>query len=123
MAPAAEFPNRATHPVTFLYAHQEQTAIFRIVYEEDVDRGGYYDARSAAINLWSHHWQQPATWDESTLMGTFYFHWAPPELWQIETEEGFSLEDLMQALGRLELKALGRVKHWDVPHENEGDVS
>lgn len=39
-----------------------------------------------------------------------------PVLWRIETEEGFSLEDLMAELGRLELSALGSVKHGDVPH-------
>jgi hypothetical protein len=42
-------------------------------------------------------------------------HWAPPGLYEIETDEGFSLEDLMQALGRLELRALGYVKYGDVP--------
>jgi hypothetical protein len=51
-------------------------------------------------------------------MGTFYFHWAPmPMLYEIETDEGFTLEDLLQALGRLELKACGRVTHGDVPRE------
>ena len=38
-------------------------------------------------------------------------------LWEIETDEGFSLEDLMAELGRLELQALGQVKHGDVPRE------
>jgi hypothetical protein len=42
--------------------------------------------------------------------------WDPLVLWEIETEEGFSLEDLMRKLGRLELDALGYVKHGDVPH-------
>jgi hypothetical protein len=45
-------------------------------------------------------------------LGTFYVHWEPtPLLWEIETDEGFSLEDLMHELGRLELQALGYVKH------------
>jgi hypothetical protein len=44
-----------------------------------------------------------------------YFSWEPPLLWQIETDEGFALEDLMAVLGQLELQALGRVKHGDVP--------
>ena len=70
---------------------------------------------SAAINLWSHHWVNDATREESEILGTFYVHWAPPGLYEIETDEGFSLEDLMQALGRLELRALGYVKHGDVP--------
>ena len=82
-----------------------------------MDKGGTYDARSAAINVWSHHWAHPATRDESAILGTFYVYWAPePMLWEIETDEGFSLEDLMGELGRLELEALGYVKHGDVPH-------
>jgi hypothetical protein len=31
------------------------------------------------------------------------------------SDEGFSLDDLMAELGRLELQALGYVKHGDVP--------
>jgi hypothetical protein len=31
--------------------------------------------------------------------------------YEIETDEGFSREDLLQELGRLERKALGVVKH------------
>jgi hypothetical protein len=36
-------------------------------------------------------------------------------LYEIETDTGFTLEDLLQALGRLELQALGWVNHGDVP--------
>jgi hypothetical protein len=44
--------------------------------------------------------------------------WASaPMLYEIETEVSFSLQDLMQALGCLELKALGYVKHRDAPRE------
>jgi hypothetical protein len=32
-----------------------------------------------------------------------------------ELDEGFSLEDLLPGLGHLELKALDRVQHGDVP--------
>jgi hypothetical protein len=105
------------HQVDFPYTHQELDALFRYAHEYDVDKGGHYDARSAAINVWSHHWRHPATQAESETIGTFYFHWEPPVLWEIETDEGFSLEDLMAELGRLELRALGRVKHGDVPQE------
>ena len=107
------------HPVDFPYTRPEQEALFAQARAADVDQGGRYDARSAAINLWSHHWQHPATHHDSALLGTFYFAWGePPCLWQIETEEGFTLEDLMGALGRLELKALGYIKHGDVPKED-----
>jgi hypothetical protein len=104
------------HPVDFAYTRPELEALFAYARAHDVERGGHYDARSAAINVWSHHWLNAATWAESDVIGTFYFHWAPaPGLWEVETDEGFSLEDLMVELGRLELAALGRVKHGDVP--------
>jgi hypothetical protein len=34
---------------------------------------------------------------------------------EIETDEGFSLENLLAELGRLELQALGRVTHGHLP--------
>ena len=49
----------------------------------------------------------PATPEESATIGTFDGDWDPPALYENETNEGFSLEDLMQALGR--------VTHGDVP--------
>jgi hypothetical protein len=106
--------------VEFQYTRQELEALFELARQEDVEQGGRYDARSAAINVWSHHWQHPATRAESDIIGTFYVQWAPtPMLYQVDTAEGFSLEDLLQALGRLELKALGWVKHGDVPPRRE----
>jgi len=57
-----------------------------------------------------------ATRQESEIMGSFYFSWGNSRvLYQIETDEGFTLKDLLQELGRLELKAPGRVKYSDVP--------
>jgi hypothetical protein len=104
------------HPVDFPYTRQELETLFRYARAQDVEQGGRYDARSAAILIWSHHWQHPATREESDIIGAFYVRWGDtPVLWQIETDEGFSLEDLMQELGRLELQALGRVTHGHVP--------
>ena len=87
-----------------------------------MEQGGHYDARSAAIMIWSHHWAHPATREASETIGTFYVHWDPPALDEIETDEGFSLDDLRQALGRLELQVLGRVKHEDVPPAAAEDI-
>jgi len=93
------------HPVDFAYTRQELDALFNLAHQEDVEHGGRYDARSAAIHVWSHHWQHLATREESDIIGTFYVHWAPTlMLYEIETDEGFSLKDLLQELGRLELK-------------------
>jgi hypothetical protein len=105
------------HAVDFAYTRPELEALFCYARAHDVEAGGRYDARAAAVNLWTHHWRHPATKEASELLGTFYVRWTdPPTLWQIETDEGFGLADLMQELGRLELAALGRVKHGEVPH-------
>jgi hypothetical protein len=102
--------------VDFAYTTQELEALFRYAHEHDVEKGGRYDARSAAVNIWSHHWQHPATMEASDTIGTFYFRWGDtPVLWAMETDEGFSLEDLLHELGRLERQALGQVKHGDPP--------
>jgi hypothetical protein len=110
--------NSTMYRVDFRYTRPELEALFRYAHEHDVEKGGRYDARSAAVNIWSHHWQHPATMEASDTIGTFYFRWGDtPALWKIETNEGFSLEDLMHELGRLELQALGYVKHGDVSQE------
>jgi hypothetical protein len=95
------------HAVDFISTRPELEALFRYAHAHDVETGGRYDARSAAINVWTHHWAHPATHEESEILGTFYVHWDHPVLWEIETDEGFSLEDLMAELGRLERDALG----------------
>ncbi len=43
------------HAVAFPYTCPELDALFGYAPEHDVERGGRYDARSAAINLWSYH--------------------------------------------------------------------
>jgi len=88
--------NRTRHCVDFAYTRQELEALFRYAHEHDVEKGGHYDARSAAVNMWSHRWQHSATMEASDTIGTFYVRWGDtPALWEIETDEGFSLDDLM----------------------------
>jgi hypothetical protein len=68
------------HAVDFAYTRPELAALFRYARAHDVEWGGRYDARSAVILLWSHHWQHPATKADSEILGTFYVHWEPPAL-------------------------------------------
>jgi hypothetical protein len=106
------------HPVDFPDTRPELEALFHYARAHDVEAGGRYDARSACILLWSHHWLNPATRQASETIGSFSVRWTdPPTLWEIDTNEGFSLEDLMHELGRLELSALGYVKYGDVPRD------
>jgi hypothetical protein len=86
--------------------------VFQLAYAEDVEKGGRYDARSEAINIYTHPWNDEAMRTESTLMGSIYAFWAEENrIWQIELDEGFSFNDMLVELGTLEEKALGRKVH------------
>jgi hypothetical protein len=94
------------------YTRQELQAMFELARAEDLEKRGRYDARSGAIHMYTHPWNAPSMQEESTLMGSIYAFWAEENrVWQIEIEEGFSLEDLLAELGTLEEKALGEKVH------------
>jgi hypothetical protein len=98
--------------VDYRYTREDLKALFDLAYDEDVERGGRYDGRSGAINVYTHPWQTEMMRAESTLMGLFSAAWGQGnQIWQIALEEGFSLEDLLEELGTLEQKALGRKVH------------
>jgi hypothetical protein len=100
------------HEVDLRYTEAELRALFQRARAEDVERGGRYDGRAGAINIWSHAWINDATRAESETIGSFYFRWAHKnQLYLIACDEGFSCHDLLYELAILEEKALGYVKH------------
>ena len=100
------------HPVDLRYTLPQLLELFTVAYREDVDKGGRYDARSGAINVWTHNWINGATRYDSETMGTLYVHWGEENrIWCIETDEGFALDDLFVELATLEQKACGQVIH------------
>jgi hypothetical protein len=101
-----------TREVDLRYSRDQLHAIFHLAYAEDVEKGGRYDGRSGAINIYTHPWNDETMRAESTLMGSIYVFWGDQNrIWQIEVDEGFSLEDLLVELGTLEEKALGMKVH------------
>ena len=68
--------------VDFTYTVAELTALFADARAHDVEHSGRYDARSAAINVWSHHWRHAATQAESDVLGTWYFRWGAWSWWR-----------------------------------------
>jgi hypothetical protein len=67
----------------------------------DVERGGAYDARSAAINVWSCLWDTPEHRQASELIGTVYIVWNTPHadlttIIQLNVEQGWKLADVEQ---------------------------
>jgi hypothetical protein len=98
--------------VDYRYSPDQLLALFSLARAEDVKKGGRYDARSGAINIYTHPWNTRTMREESTRMGAIYVFWAEENrLWQVEMEEGFSFENLAAELGTLEEKALGRKVH------------
>jgi hypothetical protein len=76
----------------------------------------WHNPQAEEAHYRSHHWAHPTAREESEIIDTFYVHWASElMLWEIEADEGFALQDLLQDLGRLKLQAMGYVKHGDVP--------
>lgn len=100
--------------VHFVYTPKEHQALLRDTHDHDVEQGGRDDARGTVINMWLYHWAHPATHEASGTIGTFSVHWDPPALSEIETDDGFALEDLRPELGHLE-KAMGGVPRGEIP--------
>jgi hypothetical protein len=102
----------AAFPVAWRYTHDELLRLFQAASHGDVDKGGRYDARGAAINIWSHSWHNDATHHDSTIIGSFYVTWADENrIYEVECDAGFDLADLRHELALLEVAALGYVKH------------
>jgi hypothetical protein len=100
------------HAVHLRYTHDELLALFEAAERGDVDQGGRYDRRGAAITVWSHPWTTDATRHDSATIGTFSVTWADENcLYQIECDTGFDLTDLFHELAVLEETALGYRKH------------
>ena len=73
---------------------------------QDVDHGGLYDVRSAAINIWSHPWNRKADLAASELLGTVYVSWHDPNkqhvrVWLLEVEKAGAQAELERHLAVL----------------------
>jgi len=101
-----------TYPVHLRSTHDELLALFEAAERGDVDKGGRYDQRGAAINVWSHAWTTDATRHDSETIGTWYVKWGDENcIYQIACDAGFDLADLLHELAVLEDNALGSLKH------------
>ena len=61
----------------------------------DVERGGRFDARAMAINVWDQDWTTPQRRAESRLMGTVYLDRAKNVICAADVEAGFTLGDVV----------------------------
>ena len=104
--------------VALVYTHEQGLRAFWRARDDDVERGGIYDARSAAITIWSDSWTSWAQQAASTMVGTIYVAWHMPDethctVYQLDVELGWGREDVERHLTRLFGAAAG---------EGPGDV-
>jgi hypothetical protein len=91
------------HKVRIVVSREQAMHAMAYARGHDVERGGQYDARSAAINIWSHSWRTPELRQSSTLVGSIYLAWAVPHpelatVVEIHVEAGYALSDLERHL-------------------------
>ena len=85
--------------------------VFTIAREKDVAYGGLCDARSAAINFWSHPWDTNDNKKRSLVVGTIYVKWNTPNdlsatLYKFEWEkEGRSYLEVRDLFDNLVMEA------------------
>jgi hypothetical protein len=86
--------------------HEVAAEGFMEARRRDVQAGGPYDARSAAILVWSSPWDTPENERLSEIVGTVYIHWHSPDdsramLTKFEVEAGHTRQELELHLRRL----------------------
>ena len=59
-------------PVDLRSTHDELLRLFEAAERHTVEKGGRYDRRGAAINIWSHPWTTDAPHHDSETIGTSY---------------------------------------------------
>lgn len=99
----------ASESIIRRYGADAMRRIWRKARDEDVEQGGRFDARSAAINLYSQPWPTDGSRDESELMGTAYFVWGNEnrlDRIEVEDDEKFTEEEVLRAFAGLIERAL-----------------
>ena len=99
----AAFTDPTRHKVRIVVTREQAMKAMAYARGHDVERGGMYDARSAAINIWSESWSTPALRQASDLVGTIYLAWGTPHqdlatITELHVEQGWALADVERHL-------------------------
>jgi hypothetical protein len=91
------------HQVRIIVSHEQAMKAMAYARGHDVERGGQYDARSAAIHIWSHSWRTPELRQSSDLIGSIYLAWNSLHPYlvtkvELHVEAVFTLSDVEQHL-------------------------
>jgi len=106
-------PDRLTKSLKEIFTQKLLRRVFDIAREKDVENGGLCDARSAAINFWSHLWDDENEKKRSELLGTIYVRWNTPNdsnatLYKVGWEEGGSYREIRDIFDNLVMEAHSR---------------
>jgi len=94
------------YPRRLVVTHARAQAAFQEARARDVENGGVYDTRSAAIIIWSEPWSSPAQERVSDTVGTICLSWRTPDdahatVTCLEVEAGWALAEVRHHLALL----------------------
>jgi hypothetical protein len=97
------FVSPIRHSLRIVVSREQALAAFAYARGHDVERGGVYDSRSAAINIWSCTWDSPTNRQASDLVGSIYVAWNTPHpdlatITELHVEAGYALSDVERHL-------------------------
>lgn len=105
----------ASRTVNFSYPPEDLQKLYRYAQEHDVEseeKPGRYDCGCAAIKVWTNNWLTNESADRSHLMGIFFIFWSDDNrIWKVESEDSFTIEDMLNELAILEEATLGKTVH------------
>ncbi len=92
--------------ITRVYTQAQGLRALQTAQEEDVERGGIYDARSASITIWSDPWTSWAQQAASVTVGTIYVAWHTPDpghctVYELEVDLGWTRDTVERHVTRL----------------------
>jgi hypothetical protein len=97
------FAEPTRHTVRIVVSREQAMQAMTYACAHDVERGGMYDARSAAILVWSHNWSTPELRQASEIVGSIYLAWHTPHpdlatITELHVEAGYALADVERHL-------------------------
>ena len=97
------FAEPTRHQVRIVVSREQAMHAMAYARAHDVERQGVYDARSAAINVWSKPWSTPELRQASELVGSIYLAWHTPHpdlvtITELHVEAGFTRADVERHL-------------------------
>ena len=99
-------PRPHRYPLSLVVTHARAQAAWKAARARDVENGGVYDTRGAAIIIWSEPWSGPAQERVSDTVVTICLSWRTPDdahatVTCLEVDPGWTLAEVQRHLALL----------------------